>query len=117
MRTSTTPIKSVFSPIKPKVDATLRTKLAPATSPPTRSAIKQAAGSSNGSANLPALSPQKRTPLPAGPPISVPVELWIEVFDDPRKFFPAFAFISPGQDPPGDTGALNQGCWAVCGAP
>jgi hypothetical protein len=57
-------------------------------------------------------------PVPTGPPISVPVELWIETITDLDKICPCFAYVSPPQETHVTrlTIAFNLALWPTVGA-
>jgi hypothetical protein len=101
-------IKSAFGKMTP-TKLVASSAVAASAQPPARSTTKQQP--SNGRV------PERKAPIPAGPPIVVAVELWIETVNDTSKNCPCFAYVStPHQE--GVTRltiAFNQ-LWPASGA-
>jgi hypothetical protein len=102
-------IKSAFGKMTP---TKLVASSAVAASPPSlaRSTIQLA---SNG------CGPERKAPLPAGPPVSVAVEFWVETINDPLKSSPVFAYV-PRQEnlsaPQRLVVVLNKALWPTAAA-
>jgi hypothetical protein len=101
-------IKSAFTPIRPKISPSTTV----AASAPARSTAQQQSQHSNGRV------PERKVPIPAGPPISVPVELWVETINDPNKHNPCFAHVSAPQQEGVTrlTVTFNLALWPASGA-
>jgi hypothetical protein len=88
----------------PRIDP----KLAQHTSPPLPPRLRAARvepGTSNGGAprSVPAKLPPdlespRKAPLPAGPPVDVAVQLWVEQTNDTSRHCPCFAHVSAPQE-------------------
>jgi hypothetical protein len=111
-------IKSAFGKMTPKVDPSLRTKLvvssavAASPHPPARGTTQPQPANDR----VPTTTSPRKAPVLSGPPISVAVELWVEVVEAPDKHCPAFAYISADHKPQRIVAVINKALWPSAAA-